>query len=174
MVAPFIGEIRMFSGTFAPKGWALCDGQILNVRDNPELFAQLGTAYGGDGRATFGLPDLRGRLPMHAGSGLGLTSRTVGEKGGSETETLSSNQVPAHTHTWQATSEQGDQSRPEGNLLAGNTAAIYATGTTPTANMATDMIVATGNASPTSRNNLMPFAVINFIIATSGIRPTQT
>ena len=106
MSEPFIGEIRMFAGSFAPRGWALCDGQLLAVSQNDALFSLLGTIYGGDGRTTFGLPDMRGRIPIHFGSGPGLTPRTLGNKFGSEHETLITNQLPSHSHTLQANSQQ--------------------------------------------------------------------
>ena len=96
---PFIAEIIMFAGNFAPRGWALCDGQLLPISQNSALFSILGTTYGGDGRTTFGLPDLRGRSPMHEGSGPGLSSRTLGSKTGSESNILNTNQLPSHTHT---------------------------------------------------------------------------
>jgi microcystin-dependent protein len=96
---PFIGEIRMFGGTFAPRGWALCDGQLLSISTYTSLFSILGTTYGGDGRTTFALPDLRGRAPIHAGTGPGLSPKTLGQKGGTQTETLSIVQMPSHNHT---------------------------------------------------------------------------
>ncbi len=99
MSSPFIGEILMFGGNFAPRSWAFCDGQLLSIAQNTALFSILGTTYGGDGRVTFGLPELRGRVAMHPGSGPGLTTRGLGEKGGTETVTLNTTQIPAHNHT---------------------------------------------------------------------------
>ena len=103
MSDPFIAEIIMFGGNFAPRGWAFCDGQLLSISSNSALFSILGTTYGGDGRTTFGLPDLRGRVAMHPGSGPGLTQRRLGEKSGMETVTLTTNQIPSHNHTATAT-----------------------------------------------------------------------
>src|SRR4051812_1587744 len=103
MAEPYIGEIMMFAGNFAPRGWALCDGSLLSISQNTALFSILGTTFGGNGQTTFGLPDLRGRLPMHPGQGPGRTGRTLGESGGAETVTLNTTQMPAHTHTASAT-----------------------------------------------------------------------
>ena len=100
MSEPFVGEIRMFAGSFAPRGWAFCDGQLLAVSQSDALFSLLGTIYGGDGRTTFGLPDMRGRIPIHAGSGAGLSQRRLGARVGTEKETLTVNHLPAHSHTW--------------------------------------------------------------------------
>lgn len=102
MSEPYVGEIRMFAGTFAPRGWAYCDGQLLAVSQNDVLFSLLGTIYGGDGRTTFGLPDLRSRIPLHQGIGPGLSPRRLGSRGGSESETLTANQLPSHSHDFHA------------------------------------------------------------------------
>ena len=113
MAEPFVGEIRMFAGNFAPRGFAFCDGQLLAISQNDALFALLGTTYGGDGRTTFALPDLRGRVPVHAGSGPGLTRRTLGQRAGSEQETLTLSQIPAHNHNMRALDKPGGKATGE-------------------------------------------------------------
>ena len=124
---PFVGEIRMFAGNFAPRGWAFCDGQLLSVSDNDALFSLLGTIYGGDGRTTFGLPDLRGRIPIHAGQGSGLSNRRLGSKGGAEQVTVTVNQTPTHTHDWKATDGLAQNDSPANTGLAKPTSNIYQT-----------------------------------------------
>ena len=109
MSEPFVGEIRMFAGNFAPRGWAFCDGQLLATSQNDALFSLLGTIYGGDGRTTFGLPDLRGRIPVHAGTGPGLSPRRLGAKAGAEKVTLTVNELPSHTHDLVASNQAGNQ-----------------------------------------------------------------
>src|SRR5215831_4079907 len=116
MSEPFLGEIRMFGGNFAPRGWALCQGQLLSIAQNTALFSILGTTYGGNGQTTFALPGLRGRYPMQQGQGPGLSPRSLGEQGGSQTVTLLTNQMPAHTHSHLASAAQGDQVTPDGNF----------------------------------------------------------
>ena len=174
MATPYVGEIRMFGGNFAPKGWALCDGQILNVRDNEKLFSVLGSTYGGNGRTTFGLPDLRGRVPIHDGSGLGLTPRSLGTKLGVQTVTLASNQVPTHSHVWHASSDNASGNTPANQVLGNNTPInVYNENTTPTANLASQAVDA-HTGSGLARDNEMPFLGVNFIIALAGTKPTQT
>ncbi|MCG8354533.1 MAG: tail fiber protein [Kiloniellales bacterium] len=171
MTTPFIGEIRMFAGTFAPQGWAFCDGQLINVRDNEALFSVIGSVYGGDGRTTFGLPDMRGRLPIHAGSGLGLTPRAIGARGGSETVSVTESQLPQHTHALQGTSDLADRQAPANSVPARGVANLWSEDFDSDP-MSTQAITSIGGGG--SHNNLMPFAVINFIIATTGLIPTQT
>src|SRR5262245_4453069 len=120
MAEPFLAEIRIMSFVFAPKGWALCDGQLLPINQNQALFSLLGTTYGGDGRVNFGLPDLRSRAPIHVGNG-----HTLGERGGEQAHTLSIAEVPTHTHTLNATSVNGDLIIASGNDLAGGSAQLY-------------------------------------------------
>ena len=115
----FIGEIRFFGGTFAPRGWALCNGQLLAISSNQALFSLLGTTYGGDGRTTFALPDARGRAMIHAGQGPGLSSRPLGQTGGNETNTLTAAQMPAHSHALNAATVKADATTPQGTLWAG-------------------------------------------------------
>lgn len=125
MSDPFVGEIRMFAGDYAPEGWALCNGQLLSVSQYQTLFALLGTTYGGDGSSTFALPDMRGRLPVHFGQGTGLTPRTLGASGGSETVALSTAQMPSHGHTMQASADPASTTDPSGNVLAKVTGTFY-------------------------------------------------
>lgn len=169
---PYIGEIRMFAGNFAPSGWAKCEGQILSIAQNTALFSLLGTTYGGNGQTTFALPDLRGRLPMGPGQGPGLTQRYLGEVGGSETNTLTIQQMPAHNHTVNASTSDGDQNVPTGNIPA-NTKALdkeYIAGGANTT-MSPAMIGVTGGSQPV--NNVQPYLAVTFIIALQGIYPSQ-
>jgi len=164
----------MFAGSFAPRSWALCDGQLLAVSQHDALFSLLGTIYGGDGRTTFGLPDLRGRIPLHAGSGPGLTPRQIGAKQGSETNTLTANQLPAHTHTLLGTTNFADDSSPIGKLPAVAAGAnLYNTGGASPVTMDAEMIASAGRTSPSSHNNVMPFQCVTFIIALVGIYPSR-
>ena len=171
MSEPFVGEIRMFAGNFAPRGWAFCDGQLLAVSQNDALFSLLGTIYGGDGRTTFGLPDMRGRVPIHAGSGPGLSPRRLGAKAGSEKETLIVNQLPGHTHDWRAVSDDAQDRTPVGNQLAKSGPSIYAETPGTTVGLAGSMVDNTGGSQ--SHSNLMPYLCINFIIALVGIYPSR-
>ena len=170
MSEPFVGEIRMFAGNFAPRGWAFCDGQLLAVSQNDALFSLLGTIYGGDGRTTFGLPDMRGRLPVHAGTGPGLSPRRLGAKGGAESVTLTVNQLPSHTHQMQASSQPASSALPENSVLAQTDSPFYGADS-PFVNMNTAEISAVGGSR--SHTNLMPFLCVNFIIALVGIYPSR-
>lgn len=171
MSEPFVGEMRMFAGNFAPRGWAFCDGQLLAVSQNDALFSLLGTIYGGDGRTTFGLPDLRGRIPIHAGSGPGLSPRRLGAKGGAENVTLTVNQLPSHTHTMQAQTVNANTPNAQGNLLSQTpTVDLYITDP-PVQSMASSAVTNVGGSR--SHTNLMPFLCINFIIALFGIYPSR-
>jgi len=168
---PFLGEIRIFAGNFAPTGWALCQGQLLAISQNDALFSLLGTTYGGDGQQTFALPDLRGRIPVHQGQGF-----VIGEITGAETISLSQQQVPPHTHPQMASSVSASQTVPIGNVTADSTlngANIYATSASKTA--LADIVGSVGNASTVGQahENRMPFLSLNFIIALEGIYPTQ-
>ena len=176
MSEPFVGEIRMFAGTFAPRSWALCDGQLLAISQNNALFALLGTIYGGDGRTTFGLPDMRGRIPLHQGSGPGLTPRQIGSRGGSETVTLTANQLPAHTHAFQASDEAADAGYPAAAVVAntGATPTYYnpATPSAPDTDFPAGTLSNAGGGQ--AHSNVMPFLCINFIIALFGIFPSRS
>jgi microcystin-dependent protein len=169
---PFLAEIRMFAGTFAPNGWAFCDGSLIPIAQNSALFSLVGTTYGGNGTTTFALPDLRGRLPMHPGNGPGLTPRVLGQSSGSETVTLQTSQIPAHNHTVGCHSN-ADQSAPAGSIPATEAtgaAAVYsdqpADGT-----MNPAMITPSGGSQP--HDNMSPFLCVNFIIALQGIYPSR-
>ena len=171
MSDPFIGEIRMFAGTFAPRGWARCDGQLLDVSQNDALFSLLGTIYGGDGRTEFGLPDMRGRLPVHQGQGPGLSPRALGSKGGSETVTLTLQEIPNHSHELQCSTAAGDSDDPAGRFLAAPPTARSYRAIAPNTNLAGDKVQATGGSQP--HNNLMPSLCVHFIIALVGIYPSR-
>lgn len=170
---PFVGEIRMFAGNFAPRGYALCDGQLLPIAQNNLLFSLFGTIYGGDGETTFGLPDLRGRLPVHMGNGPGLTNRPIGQKSGSETVTISTSQMPAHAHTMFASGDSGSDSRAECNVTASNTPVdIYFDNPPLTTNMSASAIGSTSGRG-LAHNNVMPFLCINFIVSLTGFFPSD-
>ncbi|MCW3786698.1 phage tail protein [Plebeiibacterium sediminum] len=170
-----IGEIRMFAGNFAPRGWALCDGQLLSISQNTALFSILGTTYGGDGRTTFALPDLRGRVPMHAGSGTNLTSRSLGQKTGSETNTLNITQIPSHTHSVTVTNpvydDEANSDDPTGRYPAVSGENMYSDETNTNGATPEITIGNAGGSQPV--NNMQPSLTINFIIATSGVFPSR-
>ena len=182
MSEPFVGEIRPFGFNFAPRGWALCDGSLLAISSNTALFSLLGTIYGGDGRSTFALPDLRGRTALHMGSGPGLTNRPIGQKSGSETNTLSVANMPAHNHVVTATARckhtAGNTNDAVGNVWADDAGAASATYSdlAPDNNMSADAIDATcGNAgNGQSVNNMQPYLVINYCIALVGVYPSRS
>jgi len=170
---PFIGQILMFGGNFAPRGWALCDGQLLSIASNSALFSILGTTYGGDGRTTFGLPDLRGRIAMHPGNGPGLSSRNLGQSGGSENHVLTVNQMPVHDHpvSVPASSAEGEAGQPGGaNLAAGEFPALPY-GPSSDTNLQS---FNTGNiGAGQSFSMVNPFRCVNFIIALTGVFPSR-
>ena len=172
MSEPFVGEIRMFAGNFAPRGWAFCDGQLLAVSQNDALFSLLGTIYGGDGRTTFGLPDLRGRIPLHQGQGPGLSQRRLGSKSGAENVTLTTNQLASHNHDWNANTAAATGTAPQGKVLADGQAGfrLYNPVNQDT-DLASTTIANTGGSQP--HTNLMPTLCINFIIALFGIYPSR-
>ena len=171
MAEPFLGEIRIFAGTFAPAGWALCDGQLLSVGQSQSLFSLLGTIYGGDGRTTFGLPDLRGRVPIHMGQGPGLTNRQIGLRSGSENVVVTQSQVASHSHPFHASTGPAEDMNPSMNLTATPTGSnLYGSGT-PARPLDGAAIVAAGQTSPASHGNVMPFLSLNFIIALFGNFP---
>ena len=171
MSEPFVGEIRMFAGNFAPRGWAFCDGQLLAVSQNDALFSLLGTIYGGDGRTTFGLPDLRGRIPLHAGTGPGLSARRLGSKGGAENVTLTTNQLASHSHDWNANKAAATGSAPAGKVVAEGVGSTLYKAVDQTVSFASDVIANTGGSQP--HTNLMPTLCVNFIIALFGIYPSR-
>lgn len=165
---PTLAEITMFGGNFNPRSWANCDGQLLSIAQNSALFSLLGTTYGGDGRTSFGLPDLRSRVPMHTGNGPGLTNRPMGQEGGSETNTISVAQMPAHGHLINA-KEEGNAADPNGSFIAGS--GFNSFGTVSDVTMAANSISNTGGGQAV--NNIQPFTVVRFIIATQGTFPSR-
>ena len=167
MAQPYVGEIRMFAGNFAPEGWMFCDGSLLPISENETLFALIGTTYGGDGQSTFALPDLRGRIPVHQGN-----SHTLGEASGVEEVTLTTQQIPAHTHPLLAANAVANDPNPTNNVLGESSAiSLYQSGN-PAAAMAAGSITSTGGSQP--HTNFQPYLCINFIISLFGIFPSQT
>ncbi len=168
MAEPFLSEIRIMSFGFPPKGWALCDGQLLPINQNQALFSLLGTTYGGDGRVNFGLPDLQGRVPIHMGN-----SHTLGERGGEQAHTLSISEIPTHTHTLFGSSLDGDVPTPASSLLAGTaTAQLYTSTASNLTSLMPGTVANVGGSQP--HLNMQPFLVLNFSIALQGIFPSQT
>jgi len=167
---PFMGEVQWFAGSFAPRGWAFCNGQLLAISQNQALFSLLGTVYGGDGRTTFALPDARGRTFIHAGTGPGLPNYKSGDKGGSPQETLTVAQLASHTHTSRANSGAAAALDPTGKVLANSGRANLYAGTA-NVDMNTNAITSTGGGLP--HNNMQPFLTLNCIIALQGIYPSR-
>jgi len=168
MAQPYVGEIRMFGGNFAPAGWMLCEGQLLPISENEVLFQLIGTTYGGDGQSTFALPDLRGRVPIHQGSNLGNFS--IGEVSGVETVTLTVQQIPVHSHGMMASKDVANQLAPQ-NAVTGQAAAkIYRAGT-PSLTLNPQAVTTVGGTQP--HTNMQPYLCVNFIISLFGIFPSQ-
>lgn len=177
MSEPFVAEIRIFAGNFAPRGWAFCDGQLLPIANNTALFSLIGTTYGGDGRSTTALPNLQGRAPMHPGRGPGLTARRLGEREGVETVTLAEAQIPSHDHTARASSNRGAS-----GVGPGQTSSLAAAGfgdqlyqsdvSSDLVDMASETVASTGGGA--AHANLQPFLVMNFIIALVGLYPSRS
>jgi microcystin-dependent protein len=174
MADPFVAEIRIFPFNFAPKGWALCDGQLLPLSQNTALFSLLGTTYGGNGKSNFALPDLQGRAPMHPGQGPGLSLHDLGEQGGTDTVTLLQNQMPAHSHSLSANDQPGEDASPTGEVLARSVgASLYQTTTNQNVvQLGTAAVGVTGGGLP--HNNLMPYLTLNFCIALQGVFPPRS
>ncbi len=172
MAQPYIGELRMFAGNFPPNGWMFCEGQLLPIAENDVLFTLIGTTYGGDGETTFGLPDLRGRIPVHQGTGPGGTSYIMGQTGGTETVTLTSQQIPSHSHPLLASTVSGNQISPQNHVPANSPNIAYYINDPPDGNMSASAIGQVGGSQP--HNNVQPFLCINFIISLFGIFPSQT
>jgi microcystin-dependent protein len=170
MADPFIGEIRMFGFNFNPRGWAFCAGQLLPISQNTALFSLIGTYYGGNGQTTFGLPDLRGRVGISMGQGPGLPNYNIGQAGGTETVTLTQNQMPQHSHPMAANNGSGTASRPSGGVLANSGASQYAAAPDGTI-MNPASIGLSGGNQPFSI--IQPYLTINFCIALSGIFPSR-
>jgi microcystin-dependent protein len=172
MADPFVAEIRILPGNFAPRGWAACDGQLLPIAQNTALFALLGTTYGGDGRTNFALPDLKGRVPMHHGTGLGLTARTLGEFDGSETVALGTAEIPAHTHIAQASAVPATDTNPQGRMLATSPEdSFLARGSRSLTSMSPQSLSPNGGSLP--HNNMQPYLALTFVIALQGIFPPR-
>ncbi|HEY0589725.1 MAG TPA: tail fiber protein [Pseudoduganella sp.] len=175
MSNPYLGEIRMFAGNFAPAGWAFCDGQLLSITEYDTLFTLLGTTYGGDGQSTFALPDMRSRVPLHHGS---LQDRTfaIGEMGGAESVTLTSQQIPNHSHTIIGSTERGSGAftnltgYPAATVSAGT--AMYGTSDNNVLPMAAGAITPVGGTQP--HDNMAPYLGVNFIISLFGVFPQQS
>ena len=168
MAQPYVGEIRIFAGNFAPAGWMFCEGQLLPISEYETLFNLIGTTYGGDGQSTFALPDLRGRIPLHYGNGFVLA-----ETGGVETVTLTISQIPAHSHPLLATAANGTSPNPQNNLLAQTIATITGYTVEPAnINCSPLDIGSTGGSQP--HDNFQPYLCVDFIISLFGIFPSQT
>jgi len=171
MGQPYVGEIRMFGGNFAPMGWMFCEGQLLPISENETLFQLIGTTYGGDGQSTFALPDLRGRIPVHQGTGPGLPGYTLAETGGMETVTLTVNQMPVHNHVF-AMQQSGSHATPEGTILASSPLRQFSSATGGLKTMSPAMVVPAGGNQP--HDNFMPYLCVSFIISMYGIFPSPT
>jgi microcystin-dependent protein len=167
MAQPYVGEIRIFAGNFPPNGWAFCDGQLLPISENEVLFQLIGTTYGGDGQSTFALPDLRGRVPIHQGNGFVLA-----ENGGVEEVTLTTSQIPAHTHPMVASMDTGDTPNPVGAVVGVQNVMEVFSGDVPSNNMAANAISQAGGSQP--HTNFQPYLCVNFILSLFGIFPSQT
>ncbi|QIA08488.1 phage tail protein [Draconibacterium halophilum] len=173
MSEPFIAEIRIFAGNFAPRGWSFCNGQLLPISQNTALFSLIGTTFGGDGRTTTALPNLQGRAPMHPGRGPGLTDRRLGQIGGTETVTLSSAQIPSHNHLAKVNSNgTGNSNLPEGNVFSNSNVPDASVFSGNTANTAVADLTTTGGGQ--AHNNMQPFIAVNYIIALTGLYPSRS
>jgi microcystin-dependent protein len=171
MSNPYVGEIRMFGGSFAPAGWAFCSGQLMPISENDTLFNLIGTTYGGDGQETFALPNLQSRVPIHQGTGSDGIAYQLGETGGVETVTLTTQQIPIHNHGFLGSTAPGAQPSPVGNVVAAsNTISLYKA-SAPTAALATQALNPDGGSQP--HENLQPYLCISFILSLFGIFPHQ-
>lgn len=168
MAQPYVGEIRMFGGNFAPAGWMFCDGQLLPISENETLFQLIGTTYGGDGQQTFALPDLRGRVPIHQGNGFILA-----QTGGAEQITLTTNQIPSHSHVPLANSGNGTSSSPANNVWAAQPSLLqYSVAGSANTNLPANTLALTGGSQP--HDNFQPYLCVDFIISLFGIFPSPT
>ena len=166
-MAPYVGEIRMVGFNFVPAGWASCDGQLLPISENETLFNLIGTTYGGDGQETFALPNLQSRVPIHQGN-----TFTLAETGGAEEITLAMQQIPAHTHPWMASTDNGQESNPQGKVLGRTTAANIYQRSAANLSMAPVAVSPVGGSQPHS--NLQPYTCIHFIISLFGVFPSSS
>ena len=167
MAQPYVGEIRMFAGNFAPAGWMFCEGQLLPISENETLFQLIGTTYGGDGESTFALPDLRGRLPLHQGNGFILA-----ETGGAEEITLTVNQIPAHSHPLLASADIANEASPQNNIVAQTSTFDFYQSAGPNNQMSPQSISPVGGSQP--HTNFQPYLCVDFIISLFGIFPSPT
>lgn len=172
MAQPYVGEIRLFAGNFAPNGWLFCEGQTLPISENEVLFQLIGTTYGGDGQETFRLPDMQGRLPVHQGTLAGGSTYTIGEAAGTEDVTLTIQQIPSHTHGFQASANGADAASPKNAVIGTSSTTNGFIVSTPAQPMASQAINPIGGSQP--HTNVQPFLCINFIISLFGIFPSQT
>ena len=174
MADPFVAEIRIFPFNFAPKGWALCDGQLLPISQNTALFSLLGATYGGDGKSTFALPDFQGRAPMHPGQGPGLSLHDLGEQGGEQSVTLLDSEMPVHSHGLMASAQPGEDAAPgPAEALARSVGAnLYQTNTANLVQLAPTALSQTGGSQP--HNNMQPYLTLNFNIALQGVYPPRS
>jgi len=172
MAQPYVGEIRIFAGNFAPAGWMFCEGQLLPISEYETLFQLIGTTYGGDGESTFALPDLRGRIPIHMGTGPDGTTYQLAETGGVESVTLTTQQIPVHTHALVATDKAGTQLNPGGNLLANSQGPQPYIQENPDGNLSAQALTIAGGGQP--HDNFQPYLCLDFIISLFGIFPSPT
>lgn len=175
MGQPFVGEIRIFAGNFAPAGWALCDGQLMPISENETLFNVIGTTYGGDGQATFAVPDLRGRFPLHNGQGPGQSSYLIGQNGGVESVTLTTQQIPIHTHPALCNNGSGaNTSNPAGGTWTKADTANYSASLNAGGFMGTPNIVTSAAGGSQPHDNMVPYLCLNYIISLFGLFPSPT
>ena len=167
MAQPYVGEIRMFAGNFAPAGWQFCDGSLLPISENETLFNLIGTTYGGDGQSTFALPDLRGRIPIHQG-----TTFTMAQSGGAENVTLTVNQIPAHSHPFAASANVSQDASPAGKVVGQSGSALLYIQDAPDSNLSPQAVSIVGGNQP--HGNFQPYLCLDFIISLFGIFPSQT
>lgn len=172
MSNPFVGEIRIFAGNFAPNGWAFCDGRLLAISEQETLFNLIGTTYGGDGQSNFALPDLRGRAPVHQGQGPGLSNYTQGQTGGQETVTVTTQQMPAHGHSFLASTSGGSSSNPQNNVIGSPPSVTLFIEDVPALALTPQVVTQTGGSQP--HENRMPYITINYIISLFGVFPSQS
>lgn len=172
MGQPYVGEIRLFAGNFAPNGWLFCEGQTLPISENEVLFQLIGTTYGGDGEETFRIPDMQGRLPVHMGTGASGTTYQIGESAGTEEVTLTTQQIPQHTHAFMANTGGADVASPKNAVLGTSTTVNSFIISTPAQPMAPQAIAPVGGSQP--HTNFQPYLCVNFIISLFGVFPSQT
>lgn len=168
---PYIGNIMLFAGNFAPRGWVFCDGRLLSIANDTALYALLGTTYGGDGITTFAVPDLRSRVPIHQGTGPGLSNYVIGQQSGTETVTLLNTQIPIHTHPVAVSSSAASTGTPSSSVTLGVAAAEIYIADTADGVMNAQSISVAGGSQP--HDNLQPYLALNYVIAIDGIFPSQ-